>query len=109
MYAPPCKTEVFDEILPEHIPKDMLDLAVNIVNSKAGHFKPEKFEDRYENALRALIARKQKDEKTESPPEPEPTNVINLMDALRNSVRRRSDSASGRFEGTEKPSAKQRA
>src|SRR6185503_8226433 len=44
--------EVFDGIPAEHIPKDMLDLAVHIVNSKAGHFKPEKFEDRYENALR---------------------------------------------------------
>src|SRR5437762_13705620 len=108
MYAPPCKTEVFDEILPEHIPKDMLDLAVHIVNSKAGHFKPEKFEDRYENALRALIARKQKGEKIEPPPEPEPTNVINLMDALYNSIRRRSDSASGRSGGAAKPFAKQR-
>jgi len=98
--------EVFDEITDEHIPKDMLDLAVHIVKSKAGHFKPEKFEDRYENALRELIARKQKGEKIEPPPEPEPTNVINLMDALRRSIGRRSDSASGRSEGAAKPSAK---
>ena len=98
--------EAFDEIPDEHIPKDMLDLAVHIVKSKAGHFKPEKFEDRYENALRELIARKQKGEKIEPPPEPEPTNVINLMDALRRSIGRRSDSASGRSEGAAKPSAK---
>jgi DNA end-binding protein Ku len=78
--------EVFDEIPNEHVPKDMLDLAVHIVKSKTGHFRPEKFEDRYENALRELIARKEKGEKLEPAPEPEPTNVINLMDALRRSI-----------------------
>src|SRR6187551_3043213 len=57
--------EVFDEIPNEHVPKDMLDLALHIVESKTGHFRPEKFEDRYENALRELIARKEKGEKLE--------------------------------------------
>ena len=35
--------------------KDMLDLARHIVNQKAGHFEPDKFEDQYETALIDLI------------------------------------------------------
>jgi len=82
--------DVFDDIPDEHIPKDMLELAVHIVKSKAGHFRPEKFEDRYENALRELIARKEKGERIEPAPEPQPANVINLMEALRRSVQGKS-------------------
>jgi DNA end-binding protein Ku len=37
----------------------MLDLAEHIIDSKVGHFQPKKFEDRYEDALRDLIKRKQ--------------------------------------------------
>jgi DNA end-binding protein Ku len=62
--------EVFDEIPNEHVPKDMLDLALHIVKSKTGHFRPEKFDDPCENALRELIARKEKGEKLNPKPEP---------------------------------------
>ncbi|TMJ94619.1 MAG: hypothetical protein E6G74_22755 [Alphaproteobacteria bacterium] len=44
--------EYFDEIADEKIPKDMLELASHIVETKSGHFKPEKFEDHYEDALK---------------------------------------------------------
>src|SRR3954465_11422581 len=37
------------------VPADMLDLAVHILKSKKAHFEPDKFEDRYEDALAALI------------------------------------------------------
>ena len=36
----------------------MLDLAKHIVNQKAGHFEPDKFEDHYETALIDLINQK---------------------------------------------------
>ena len=36
----------------------MLDLAIHIIETKAGHFHPDKFEDHYERALRELIRRK---------------------------------------------------
>jgi DNA end-binding protein Ku len=78
--------DYFDDIPDEKIPKDMLDLASHIVNSKAGHFDPEKFEDRYEDALKDLLKRKQEGKPIERPQEREPTNVVNLMDALRRSV-----------------------
>jgi len=33
------------------ITKEMLDLAKHIVETKSGHFEPDKFEDHYEAAL----------------------------------------------------------
>ena len=79
--------EYFDEIDNEKVPKDMLDLALHIVETKKGSFEPEKFEDQYEDALKDLIRKKQKGEKIERPKEPSHGNVINLMDALRQSVK----------------------
>jgi DNA end-binding protein Ku len=78
--------EYFDTIDDEKVPKDMLDLAIHIVDTKRGKFEPEKFEDYYENALKELLRKKQKGEKIERPKEPARTNVVNLMDALRESV-----------------------
>jgi len=81
------EAEYFDTIEDEKIPKDMLDLAVHIVATKTGHFKPEAFKDDYEDALKDLLRKKQKGEKIEAPKERAPSNVINLMDALRQSVK----------------------
>jgi DNA end-binding protein Ku len=78
--------EYFDDIADEKIPKDMLELAAHIVETKAGHFNPQKFEDQYEDALRELLKKKQSGEKIEAPRERAPSKVINLMDALRRSV-----------------------
>lgn len=76
----------FDEIPDIDIPKEMGELAKHIIKKMSGKFKPEEFEDRYENALIELIRSKQKG----TPIKPKPThreaNVINLMDALRRSV-----------------------
>src|SRR5256885_14549213 len=78
--------EYFDDIPDEKIPKDMLELAAHIVETKKAHFEPEGFEDRYEDALKDLLKKKQGGEKIEAPREREPSKVINLMDALRKSV-----------------------
>ena len=78
--------EYFDDIPDEKIPKDMLDLASHIVDSKKAHFEPEKFQDQYEDALKELLKKKQSGEKIEAPREREPSKVVNLMDALRRSV-----------------------
>jgi len=79
--------EYFDTIDDEKVPKDMLDLAIHIVDTKRGKFEPKKFGDHYENALKELLRKKQKGEKIERPREPARTNVVNLMDALRQSVK----------------------
>ena len=78
--------DYFDDIPNESVPKDMLDLATHIVETKAGHFKPDKFEDHYESALRNLIKRKQEGKPIERSKEQEPAKVIDLMDALRKSA-----------------------
>jgi DNA end-binding protein Ku len=79
--------EYFEEIEDEKVPKDMLDLATHIVDTKRGKFQPEKFQDEYEDALKELLRKKQRGEKIEQPKERAPSNVINLMDALRNSLK----------------------
>jgi DNA end-binding protein Ku len=78
--------EYFEDIPDEKIPKDMLELASHIIETKSGHFEPEKFEDQYEDALKELLKKKQAGEKIEAPRERAPAKVINLMDALRRSV-----------------------
>src|SRR6266576_2756575 len=78
--------QYFDEIEDEKVPKDMLELASHIVETKSGHFNPDKFEDHYEEALKELLKKKRAGEKIEAPKEREPAKVINLMDALRRSV-----------------------
>jgi len=78
--------DYFDEIEDEKVPKDMLDLALHIVESKRGHFEPKEFQDEYEDALKELLRKKQKGEKIERAKEPSRTNVVNLMDALRQSL-----------------------
>jgi DNA end-binding protein Ku len=80
------EAEYFDDIPDEKLPKDMLDLAKHIVDSKKAEWKPERFEDQYEDALKELLKKKQSGQKIEMPREREPSKVINLMDALRRSV-----------------------
>lgn len=80
------ENEYFDEIPDLKLGKDMMDLARHIVETKSRHFKPEKFEDHYEAALKELIAKKAKGIKIEVPRERASGKVINLMDALRRSV-----------------------
>src|SRR3569623_1468289 len=50
-----AEKDYFYDIADIMVPADMLKLAVHILESKKGHFKPEKFEDRYENALTEMI------------------------------------------------------
>ena len=105
------ETEYFDTIEDEKIPKDMIDLAVHIVNTKIGHFKPEHFKDQYEDALKDLLRKKQKGEKIERAKESAPSNVVNLMDALRQSVkaggtRTAGKSDTGKSGGARRPAAR---
>jgi DNA end-binding protein Ku len=69
--------EYFEDIPDEKIPKDMLELASHIVETKSGHFNPEEFEDHYEDALKELLKKKQAGEKIEAPRERAPAKVIN--------------------------------
>ena len=68
--------------------KNMLEIAEKIIDQQEGAFDPATFKDRYEDAVRELIKRKQKGRKPTEAPEPEPgeSNVVDLMDALRRSL-----------------------
>ncbi len=112
------KTEVraeknyFDEIEDIKVPADMLKLAVQILESKKGRFDPSRFEDRYESALMDLIKAKRSGKAPPVISEERPSNVINLMDALRKSARAdkgRRSSSSGRKTGTRRSSGRKRA
>jgi DNA end-binding protein Ku len=74
-------------------------------DTKSGHFKPEKFEDHYEDALKELLRKKQSGQKIEVPRERAPAKVINLMDALRRSV---DAERGGRGEGERRAAASRR-
>jgi DNA end-binding protein Ku len=66
----------------------MLDIAEKIIEQQEGKFDPMTFKDRYEDAVRDLIARKKRGQKvTTAPPvEKDAGKVIDLMDALRRSL-----------------------
>jgi Ku protein len=79
--------DYFDDIKSPKISKDMVELAGHILDTKASHFDPSKFKDEYENALKALVRRKAAG-KPVKPAEREakPSNVVSLMDALKQSL-----------------------
>ena len=69
-------------------PKGMLDIAGRIIDQQEGPFDPSAFDDRYEDAVKALIRRKQKGHKPVKAEEPEPEEgkVIDLMEQLKRSI-----------------------
>ena len=76
----------------DHKPdEDMLDLASMLIEKKTGRFDPSEFHNRYVDALKDLIAEKQKHkgekiiQEPEGPP-PKGSNVIDLMAALKKSL-----------------------
>lgn len=86
---------VFADIPHPQVSKDMIDLAAHILDSKAAKFDPHKFKDKYETALRALVKRKAAGKTIEAPEKAEqPSNVIDLMDALKRSLGKRSAASS---------------
>jgi DNA end-binding protein Ku len=85
-YAVRPPAEVFGEIAPRKIAKDMLDLAKHIIATKSGHFDPAQFADRYEDALKAVIAAKIAGEALPAPAKRKAAPVIDLMTALKRSA-----------------------
>jgi DNA end-binding protein Ku len=83
--------KVFAHIPHKRPQKDMVDLARELIERKAGPFKPDAFKDHYGQALKALVAEKRKkgritEAEDEEAPRPRGDNVIDLMDALKKSV-----------------------
>jgi DNA end-binding protein Ku len=78
---------VFEDIPDMKLPDQMVGLAEEIIDRMSGEFDPDKFEDRYENAMIELIRSKQAGLPAPAEKAPaRPANVVNLMDALRRSI-----------------------
>ena len=79
--------DYFSDITDVKVPKDMLQLAEHILDSKAAEFEPTKFVDRYEEAVVEMLKQKQAGQPiAQAKPTAPPSNVVNLMDALRRSI-----------------------
>jgi DNA end-binding protein Ku len=91
--------EYFSDIKDQKVDRDQLTLAKELIRRKSAAFKPERFTDNYELALRELIDAKlkhmplPKEERRESR-----AGAVNLMDALRESI--------GESGGKKKPAAR---
>ena len=81
--------QFFDEVPTGKPDKEMVDLAVELIERKAGKFTPDQFEDHYATALRELVQKKLKGHKIKAPHEeasPGGAKVIDLMAALKKSI-----------------------
>jgi DNA end-binding protein Ku len=78
--------EIFGHIKAMKPPAPMVAIAAKIIDQLEGPFDPSQFNDRYEDALRALIKEKQKGHTVKAPEEPKEAEVIDLMEALKRSL-----------------------
>ena len=88
-------TKTYFEDIPEmKLSDEMVELAEHILETKAGHFDPAEFEDRYENAVVEMLKQKQAGMPVrKEAPVAAPSTVVNLMDALRRSVQKEQPAA----------------
>lgn len=104
----------FKDIPDEKPDKELLDLATTLIDKKTAPFDAGEFEDRYVEALKALVEKKAKAkgkkilEDVEEPSSSSGSNVIDLMAALKKSVDGDAKSAA-RKAPAKKPAAKRSA
>jgi DNA end-binding protein Ku len=101
--------EFFSDIQEEQPEKEMLDLASALIEQKSGAFDPSEFKDRYHDAVVEMVKAKVKGQEPVVATAPERGKVINLMDALRQSLdadRKPPAKSRPRKEDAEKPAAK---
>lgn len=80
--------EIFADLTESKPDKEMVEMARRIIEQKSGPFDPEELTgDRYQAALRELVSRKAHGEGPARAKAPaRPSNVVNLMDALKRSL-----------------------
>ena len=91
--------EIFEGISGAKPNAGMIEIAEKIISQNEGPFDPSQFVDRYEEALKALIDNKRKGHKVKPISEPEDTNVVDLMEALRASLGGKGESSKPRTKG----------
>ncbi|MBX3518463.1 MAG: Ku protein [Xanthobacteraceae bacterium] len=89
------KADQFYQDVPAKKPdSEMISLASELIEKKTKKFDPKEFHDKYTDALKELIEAKQEKRAPRQIEEAElPSNVINLMDALKRSVGKKGESA----------------
>ncbi|MBX3513687.1 MAG: Ku protein [Xanthobacteraceae bacterium] len=89
------KADPFYQDVPARKPdSEMISLATELIEKKTRKFDPKEFHDKYTDALKELIEAKQEKRAPRQIEEAElPSNVINLMDALKRSVGKKGESA----------------
>lgn len=96
--------EVFTGIPKKTPDKDLIELAEELIDKKSADFNPERFKDTYTVALKELIdAKLEKRPPKEIEDAPPASNVINLMDALKRSVKGGAASERGGKSESKKP------
>jgi DNA end-binding protein Ku len=81
------EAEYFDAIPDVKISPQMVEIARQIIAQLHGGFDPREFRDRYEEAVRELVEAKAGGAKLVKRPEPRESNVVDLMEALRRSLK----------------------
>lgn len=100
---------VFGDIADKRPDSSMIAIAEKIIEQQEGPFDPSAFTDRYEDALRALIDEKKKGKgRRVHADEPDDTNVVDLMEALRRSLGQ-TGGAAGRRKAPVKKAAPKKA
>jgi DNA end-binding protein Ku len=82
-------SDYFGEVPKVKPDKEMIELALQLIEKKSGPFNPVKFQDHYATALRDLVQEKLKGHKIVAPHEdarPQGSNVVDLMEALKRSI-----------------------
>lgn len=92
---------LFSDITDDKVDTDLLDVATTLIDRKSGPFDATAFKDHYADALHDLIAAKRKNNKTKrvttgSDDAPAGENVVDLMAALKESVKKTKAKPAGR-------------
>ncbi len=84
---------LFDHLPAAKPDPDMIQLATQLIDRQTGKYDPADVEDRYETRLRAMIEAKLKGEgiEPEAEEEPDRSNVVDLMAALKKSLGQSAD------------------
>lgn len=98
--------EFFEDIKKVQVDEDQLSLAKELIKRKTGKFDPEKFTDQYEVALKELVEAKIKHLPVPKDEPEQRGKVVNLMDALRQSIGGdETQAASGKKKGSARATA----
>ena len=81
-----AQAEIDEAVADTEVRDQELQLAKQVISSLVAEFDPADLTSEYRSALRAMLEAKLAGEEIQRPEAPEPTPVVDLMDALRRSV-----------------------